>query len=647
MAGEMTNIEIKDFLTVSGVEINDFVVLSLSGGTSAKMAVGVFKTALTASIKPSIRKGVWWVGETNLGVTAEGKNPEFRKTSLGIEWKYTKESIWKLLVPVNDILFKFDELTNEQRDLITLKFSDLTDEEIAELQSPAKDMIAQLETTDQAVKEAENARVEAEALRAEAETSRIEAETARMEAELERDMAEEMRMSVENARIENETSRVSSENERKEAEKTRVLEENARIEREKNRVSQENERVEAENERISSETYRVNEFSRLKSESESATNSARDTAEHPTYVGKDNYVYKWNKAAQTYDKTDVYVRGEAFSIKRVYTSIDAMYSDTSTPFKEGDFCLINTGSVEDPENAQLFVRTSVGGWDFLVDMSGAVGFTGKVPQLFIGTVDVGSGKDSAAVTITPDGTDADGNPKYRLNYIIPCLAYEDLTEEQVAELQRPANEMIAKLTETDDAIKESEQMRATAENERIAAENERASSEKVRSEAEETRNREENSRQENERIRQENENARQETDASRKEDYSEVREGAVEATANANLAAQQARNLPKIQNGTWWLYDIEQGIYVDTGYSVNADYQLTKEGVESVLTGNIESHWHDRYVDKEEGKQLSTEDFTTQEKEKLVLLENYDDTLINEAIDQLQRDLNEWDWEEF
>lgn len=37
--------------------------------------------------------------------------------------------------------------------------------------------------------------------------------------------------------------------------------------------------------------------------------SALDTASHPTKVGEDNYVYEWDKAAQQYVKTDIYVRG--------------------------------------------------------------------------------------------------------------------------------------------------------------------------------------------------------------------------------------------------------------------------------------------------------------------------------------------------
>ena len=219
-------------------------------------------------------------------------------------------------------------------------------------------------------------------------------------------------------------------------------------------------RVRAEVERESNEMYRKTEeeyrqlrFENMQELSQVATDSALDVANHPTYIGTDNYVYQWNKDAKSYNKTDIYVRGESFSIRKVYNSIVEMENDTETTFKEGDFCLINTNNVEDPDDAKLYVRTKEGTWSFLVDMSGAIGFTGKTPQIFIGDVAIGTGKNSLSITLTYDGIDADGNPKYRFNYVIPCLAYEDLTEEQIAELQKPANDAIIAITELNDELK--------------------------------------------------------------------------------------------------------------------------------------------------------------------------------------------------
>ena len=48
---------------------------------------------------------------------------------------------------------------------------------------------------------------------------------------------------------------------------------------------------------------RVNEVS-------AAIDNANDTANHPTKIGSDNYVYEWNKAAKAYQKTSILVKGD-------------------------------------------------------------------------------------------------------------------------------------------------------------------------------------------------------------------------------------------------------------------------------------------------------------------------------------------------
>lgn len=152
---------------------------------------------------------------------------------------------------------------------------------------------------------------------------------------------------------------------------------------------------------------------------DAAAANANDTAEHPTYIGQDHYVYRWNKTAQAYDKTDIYTKGDAFSIKKVYASVANMEADKSNPdITEGDFVLVNTGDVEDPDNAKLYVKAD-GDFEFLVDMSGAIGFTGKTPQFSIGTISTLESGSTATATISEDGVDSDGNPKYKINFAIP------------------------------------------------------------------------------------------------------------------------------------------------------------------------------------------------------------------------------------
>lgn len=501
-----------------------------------------------------------------------------------------------------------------------------------------------------------------------------------------------------------------------------------------------------------------------------AISDANDTASHPTYIGEDNYVYVWDKTTKSYNKTSIYVRGESFSISKVYASVVDMESDSSHGLKEGDFVLINTNDVENPDNAKIYVVNARGGFDFLVDMSGAIGFTGKTPQMEVGEVLVGVNRNDASVSLSADGVDDDGNPKYKVNFRIPALVLSDFTEEEIAVLQQPSAEMIEVLKETDETVKANEELREKAEtlreeaetsredaeserslkegsreraeqdrvsnenlrkasetarinneqvrvenendrkeaeNNRVVAENARSNEEKDRAAAERERSDNESTRQSNEAIRQEQEqariaseesrenaevvrqssesvresnevlresaessrisgeNQRKESENTRVAEYATLKEEILKATENANNAASESRNTPIIQNGTWWIWDaaeeayrdtgspatsrspkIQSGTwwtwdddnseYVDTGQSVSADYELTKEKIEGVFRGDIQSHWHNQYVEKEEGKGLSSEDFTSSDKQKLSQLENFDPTEVNTRIQGLE-----------
>lgn len=58
-----------------------------------------------------------------------------------------------------------------------------------------------------------------------------------------------------------------------------------------------------------------------------AADNANDTAEHPTYIGTDHYVYKWNKTTKAYDKTGIYAKGNPgtpFCVVGQYTTLEAL-----------------------------------------------------------------------------------------------------------------------------------------------------------------------------------------------------------------------------------------------------------------------------------------------------------------------------------
>ncbi len=144
-----------------------------------------------------------------------------------------------------------------------------------------------------------------------------------------------------------------------------------------------------------------------------------EVAEHPNFISPvDFYVYAWNMTTKAYDKTDVMLKGEGFTVENVYTSIALMQADIANA-KENRFYLINSDDVENPDNAKLYTFRS-GAFQFLADMSGAIGFTGKTPQPGIGTVITGEPGSSAAVSLTEDGADDSGNPKFKLNFAIPA-----------------------------------------------------------------------------------------------------------------------------------------------------------------------------------------------------------------------------------
>lgn len=163
-----------------------------------------------------------------------------------------------------------------------------------------------------------NDTVNAAVERAEAATERAdeatgaanEAETLRAEAEKGRVASEDARKAAEEGRVSAEAERVKSEAERKSAETSRDEAEADRCDKEDERISAEASRVKAEEGRVTAENKRLSEFDEAIKNAEAATADAQDTADHPDYVGDDNYVYHWNKAAKTYEKTDIYVKGE-------------------------------------------------------------------------------------------------------------------------------------------------------------------------------------------------------------------------------------------------------------------------------------------------------------------------------------------------
>lgn len=171
-----------------------------------------------------------------------------------------------------------------------------TEEEwVQSLKQPALDAAAealeakaQVEATEQAVKEAEALRVTAEQGRVNAENTRVSNENARISNEDSRKAEEAKRVTAENARIAaentrkseeeirktNEANRVSAESSRASAETLRASAEAERNTNEQKRIEEETKRISSEEGRVAAETERVdNEDARI------AAETTRDTAE--------------------------------------------------------------------------------------------------------------------------------------------------------------------------------------------------------------------------------------------------------------------------------------------------------------------------------------------------------------------------------
>jgi len=177
-----------------------------------------------------------------------------------------------------------------------------------------------------------------------------------------------------------------------------------------------------------------------------AATEAMEVATHPTYVGTDNYIYEWDVVSDVYVKTDKIVKSQPLTIDVKYSSVALLEADKKS-YNDGLFAIVDTGSVEDADNARLYIRKN-DAWEFVVDMSGA---TGSVPHIELGTVSLGAGLEDGTVTLTQAGVDDQGIPKYVLGFVIPRLTYDDLTEAQIAELQKPAKDIIAEVKAAGDA----------------------------------------------------------------------------------------------------------------------------------------------------------------------------------------------------
>ena len=259
----------------------------------------------------------------------------------------------------------------------------------------------------------------------------------------------------------------------------------------------------------------VEEIEGIVDDAIAATDKAEEIASNPPkIVDNDWWIYDYE--TKQYVNTGIAAIGDAFTYKKEYPSVEAMEADWGTAdVKLGEYVLINTNDVEDPDDAKVYLKTQEG-WKFIVDLSGVQGIQGwsayevAVKHGFVGT-----------------------------------------EEEWVQSLKQPALDAAAEALEakaqveaTEQAVKEAEALRVTAEQGRVNAENTRVSNENTRISNEDSRKAEESKRVTAENARIAAENSRKEAESSRVNAESDrvTAEGARVAAEQLRANSESERN---------------------------------------------------------------------------------------------------------
>lgn len=318
-----------------------------------------------------------------------------------------------------------------------------------------------------------------------------------------------------------------------------------------------------------------------------ATDKAEEIASNPPkIVDGDWWIYDYD--TKQYVNTGIAAIGDAFTYKKEYPSVEAMEADWGTAdVKLGEYVLINTNDVEDPDDAKVYLKTQEG-WKFIVDLSGMQGIQGwsayevAVKHGFVGTEEewVQSLKQPA-LDAAAEALDAKAQVEATEQAVKEAEALR-VTAEQgrvanertrtIDENARRANESARQTWETqrreaeDTRIaaeisrKSEEEIRKTNEANRVSAESSRASAETLRASAEAERNTNEQKRIEEETKRISSEEGRVAAEAERVDnedariaaetarDTAEQERIANEATRQANEAIRETQEAAREKN---------------------------------------------------------------------------------------------------
>ena len=318
-----------------------------------------------------------------------------------------------------------------------------------------------------------------------------------------------------------------------------------------------------------------------------ATDKAEEiTSNPPKIVDNDWWIYDYE--TKEYVNTGIAAIGNAFTYKKEYPSVAAMEADWGTAdVKLGEYVLINTNDVEDPDDAKVYLKTQEG-WKFIVDLSGMQGIQGwsayevAVKHGFVGTeaewvqslkqpaLDAAAEaleakaqveateqavKEAEALRVTAEQGRVNAE-NTRVSNENTRISNEDSRKAEEAKRVTAENARIAAET----SRKEAESSRVNAESDRVTAEGARAAAEQLRANSESERNTKEKERIANEAIRVASESERVTAETSRKEeetkrveaetarDTAEQERISNEATRQANEAVRETQEAAREKN---------------------------------------------------------------------------------------------------
>lgn len=106
-----------------------------------------------------------------------------------------------------------------------------------------------------------------------------------------------------------------------------------------------------------------------------AVKDSKEVLQNPPKIVDGNW-YIYDYVNDTYQDSGINAVGDAFTIVKTYPSIQAMQDDYNNPeVKTGQFVMIDTGDVENEEDSRLYLKGDTE-WKFISDLSGAQGIQG-------------------------------------------------------------------------------------------------------------------------------------------------------------------------------------------------------------------------------------------------------------------------------